>query len=530
MSADLIVVAAAVRTMERSGAAGAARVGGGDVAVAVSGGRVLAVGAAAEVLALRNARTEVREVPGGCVLPGFHDAHVHLGQHGLELDGVDLADAATLQVGLERIAERAGREPAGRWILGSGFSLERWGVRTLHKEDLDRVAPDHPVYLRSQDHHAAWVNSAALRSGGVGRETPDPEHGVIERDADGGPSGYLLERAGALVAAAVPAPDAAGWVTALTDAGRDLAARGVTTVHHMAYEPAAAWRAIADAASRDHYPVRVWACIPHADLEHAAAIGLATGQGGDGFTIGGAKFFADGALGSRTAWMLEPYRDGDGRGMAVDGPELLAERFGLAIRAGFAPVTHAIGDAAVRAVLDALEPHRRAYRERGLQPRIEHAQHVHPSDVPRFGELGVVASMQPIHLTFDAPSIRDLLADRLDRAYPMRELLAAGAVVAFGSDTPVAPPDVLAGMRAAVRREDSSGAALEPERGLDVGQALAGWTLGAASAIGRAHRSGTLSVGADADLVVLDHDPVVELDDLAVRLTVKGGRVTFEAP
>jgi predicted amidohydrolase YtcJ len=518
--ADLILIAR-VRTMDDARPTADA--------IALAGGRVLALGTADEVMAARGPRTTVREEPGGCVLPGFHDAHVHLGQHGLSLGELRLDDAATLEEALARVALRAHERPPGTWILGAGFALPRWGLRTLRREDLDRVAPDHPVFLRSQDHHAAWANSAALRAAGVTRATADPEHGVVIRDGSGEPTGYLLESAGGLIKAAVPAPDEAALAGALAAAGRDLATYGVTTVHHMAYEDPRSWRAIAHAASREAYELRVWSCIPHADLEHAAAIGLAQGHGGDGFTVGGAKFFADGALGSRTAWMLEPYASGEGSGMAVDGPDVLEARYRLAAEAGFASVTHAIGDAAVRAVVDALEATSDAWRPRGLRPRIEHVQHVHPDDVRRIGALGLTASMQPIHLTFDAPSIREALADRLDRAYVMRDLHEAGAVLAFGSDTTVASPDVILGLRAAVRRLDLAGVALGPDQGLDVATALAGWTRGAAFAIGREDRSGRLREGADGDLVLLDHDPLDALDDLVVLLTVKGGRVTFDA-
>ncbi len=500
-------------------------------AVAWRGGRILYVGDRAGARALVGPSTRVLEVPGACALPGFHDAHVHLTQHGLELAQVRLDDAATLEEGLRRVAEAARTRPAGTWVLGAGFALQRWGVDALRREDLDRVAPHHPVLLRSQDHHSAWVNTAALAFAGVDVGTPDPEHGTVVRDADGAPTGLLLERALHLVWDLLPRPDAAALAAALDAAAADLAARGVTTVHHMAYEPPSYWRALAGKASRaagDAYPLRVWAAIPHADLEHAAAIGLAGGQGGDFFVVGGAKFFADGALGSRTAWTLEPY-PGGGTGVAVDGPDVLHERFVLAADAGFAPVVHAIGDAANRAVLDALEATAPRWRAAGLRPRVEHVQHLHRDDVGRLARLGAVASMQPIHLTFDAPSVRALFADRLDRAYRTRDLLEAGVVLAFGSDTPVASPDPIEGLRAAVRRMGVDGTPLGPDQALTVEEALRAYTAGAAFAIGREARSGVLRVGADADLVLLDHDPVDGLDGLAVRATVLAGEATFEA-
>ena len=519
MHADLILLPGRVRTLD----AGRPRA----EAVAIAHGRIVAVGSRADVSVWRGPRTDVIEAPSTCLLPGFHDAHVHLAQHGMELASVALHDVPDLAGALARVAERAGRSAPGAWITGAGFALDRWGVTTLEAAALDTVAPRHPVLLRSQDHHAGWANRAALVAAGIDATTPDPEHGVIVRDADGTPTGYLLEHAVDLVAAAIPVVERADWTRAVQSAGVDLARRGITTVHHMAYEPPAAWRAIADAASGDDYPLRVWACVPHADVEHAAAIGMSGGQGGARFVVGGAKFFADGALGSRTAWMLDAYRDVGGVGMTVDGPMVLRERFRLVAEAGFAPVTHAIGDGAVRAVVDALEATVETWRPAGLRPRIEHVQHVHPDDVARLGRLGVTASMQPIHLTFDAASIQVALGDRLERAFPFRSIAAAGALLAFGSDTPVAEPDVFAGLRAAVRRRGADGTHLPLDEAIGAETALRAFTAGAAQAIGRSHRSGRVSEGFDADLVLLDHDPVDDLDDLSVVATLSDGRFTY---
>jgi predicted amidohydrolase YtcJ len=526
MSADLIMLPERVRTLDPERPLARA--------VAIAAGRLLAVGERDEVLALRGPATEVVAFPGACLLPGFHDAHVHLGQHGLERSAVALHDVDELEGALARVAERAQATPMGAWITGAGFSIDRWGLADrpgspLRAADLDAVAPHHPVLLQSQDHHAGWVNSLALRAAGIDEDTIDPQHGSIVRELGGAPSGYLLEHAVDLVAGEVPLPNARDLAAAVWAAGADLAARGITTVHHMAYEPPAAWRAIADAASRDDYPLRVWACLPHADVEHAAAIGLAGGQGGERFTVGGAKFFADGALGSRTAWMLEPYLDTGQRGLQVESFEVLLERFRLVAEAGFAPVTHAIGDAALRVVVDALEATADVWRPAGLLPRIEHVQHAHPDDVARVGRLGVVASMQPIHLRFDAASIVTSLFDRRARAFPMRSLAAAGAILAFGSDTPVAPPDVPEGLRAAVRRRGSDGTELPSGEALGVEEALRGFTHGAARAIGRGLRSGLVRRGFDADLVVVAHDPVDSLDELRVVATVSAGRFTHRA-
>lgn len=498
-------------------------------AAAVAGGRIVAVGEGAEAAA--GPHTRVVELGERALLPGFHDAHLHLAEHALELSQLDLKEVRSLEALLQRIEARAHDLPEDGWLLGNGFALERLslaGVGPAERDALDRASAGRPVALRSQDHHSLWGNRRALLLAGIDRSTADPPEGVIQRDDRGEPTGLLLEHAMALLVGHLPEPDADELARALQRAGRHLAARGVTTVHSMAYEPASYWRATADAASTGSYPLRVWACIGQEHIEEAAAVGVATGQGGGSFTIGGAKFFADGALGSLTAWMLEPYAGGGGNvGVAVDGPEVLARRLPLAVRAGLTPVVHAIGDAANRAVLDALERTAPGWRAAGLRPRIEHAQHVHPDDLPRFAALGVTASAQPLHLTFDVPTIRRMLPDRTDRAYAFATLLATGATLAFGSDTPVAEPDVILGLRAATGRRGTDHTVLGAGERLTVEQALGAYTLGAARAIGREGRSGRVAPGFDADLVVLSHDPTRTLDDLAVVATLKGGAVTY---
>ena len=497
-------------------------------AVAVRGTKVLAVGSKDDLHALAGPSTRVVHLEGRTLMPGFHDAHVHLTGTGEELDHVNLFDAATLDEALTRVRERAAQLAPDEWVRGAGFALHRWGLTTIGPREaaaLDEAAGGRPVLLASQDHHSAWATRSALKLAGVGPGTSVP-NGVIVLDESGEPTGLLLEEARDLVDAALPEADAATMTRWLQRAAAHFAALGGTTVHHMAAEPAAYFRQLALAASDPAYALRVWACIPHAQIEAAAAIGLATGQGGENFPVGGAKFFADGALGSRTAWMLEPYVGGSNTGMAVDGPEVLNERVPLAVKAGLTPVVHAIGDAATRAVVNAYESSAAGWRAAGLRPRLEHAQHMHPDDVQRTGALGLVASMQPIHLTFDVDSISTELEDRVERAYPMRSLARAGAVLAFGSDSPVAPPDPYEGLRSAARRAAPSGRRLTPGEAIGPDEALYAYTSGAAYAIGAEHRSGKLAPGYDADLVVLSHDPTVSLDGLRAVATMKAGRFT----
>ncbi|MDR9390912.1 MAG: amidohydrolase [Trueperaceae bacterium] len=523
---DRLFVADAVRTLEDGVPAGAVE---GD-AVAVRGGRILGVGAAADLAPRLADGFERVELPGATLTPGFHDAHVHLGYHGLERAQVPLGDTTSFDAAIARLAERAAALPPGTWVEGAGFALQRWGVRRPDRAPLDAALPDHPVLMRSQDHHGALANAAALAAAGVDAATPDPPGGEVVRRADGTPTGELLERAVELVAGAVPAPSDAALAAALYDGARHLASLGVTTVHHMAYEPARNHRAIAREASRATFPLRVWACLMQEDLEAAEALGVATGQGGDRYEVGGAKFFVDGALGSLTAWMEAPYLGHDDAGRVVTDPAVLHERVGRAVAAGLTPVGHAIGDAAVAALLDAFEAHAPAWRAAGLRPRVEHAQHVAPRDVVRLGRLGLVASMQPLHLTFDAPTIHRELADRIDRAYPVRSLAEAGATVAFGSDTPVAPPDVVATLRAATERRGLNDLVVGPDEALTPLAAVRAYTRGAAAAIGREGTSGVLRPGADADLTAWSHDPTAgAYDDLRALATVVAGRVAYRA-
>ncbi len=502
-------------------------------AAAVRAGKVLAVGSATQLHELAGPDTRVVELGRGCLLPGFHDAHLHLTQYGLEATQLDLSRTPTFDAALELLATRAGALGPEEPLLATGMALNTWGLETIGRAEADALEAavgGRTTLISSQDHHSNWASGAVLAAAGVRDDTPDPPEGVIVRDDSGRATGLLLEKAQALADDALPAPTRAELRRALQDAGASLAAHGITTVHHMAAEPPSYFRELAAAASVDEYPLRVWACIPHAQLEAAADIGLATGQGGGNFQVGGAKFFADGALGSRTAWMLEPYAGSAGVGMAVDGPEVLGERVPLAVRSGFAPVVHAIGDAAVRAVLDAFETVAAEAEGAGLRPRLEHAQHMHPADVTRAGAMGVVASMQPIHLTFDAVAIARLLPDRVTRAYPFRSLLRSGARLAFGSDAPVASPDVPTGLRAACRRMGADGSRLAPAEAMAPDEALIAYTVGAAYAIGWEGRSGKLTPGYDADLVVLSHDPLVSLDGLEVVATMKAGRFTYGEP
>lgn len=490
--------------------------------------KILALGKKNDLLLLASPDLKIIDLKGSCLMPGFHDSHVHLTYHGFSLDHLNLEETQTKAEALALVAKRAREVENGSLIMGAGYLLSRWGETELNKKDLDEVAPNNPAILRSQDYHSSWVNSLALKNAGIDRTTANPEYGEIVKDSNGDLTGVLLEHAYDLVSEKLPMPSDQDIVKALDIAANDLASYGITTVHHMAYEPAQFWKILALKASRDDYPLRVWACIDQDRIEAAAEIGLATSQGGNNFQIGGAKFFADGALGSMTSHMLEPFVNTNNYGTEVHGYEVLIDKFPKAIAAGLVPVIHAIGDAANRAVLNALEKTKSLWQAKNMRPRIEHAQHLDKQDIRRFAKLGVIASMQPIHIRFDAKTAINLLRTRAKNMHNWRSLVDSGAKLAFGSDTPVAIPNVIEALKTGLDRRSENGETLYFEQALTIDELLKGYTQNAAYAINWEHRSGQLKPDYDADFVVLSDSPYEGLDDLSIVATMKAGVWTYK--
>jgi predicted amidohydrolase YtcJ len=495
-------------------------------ALLVRAGRVAAAGGVEEVRAgaLPGFRAEHLD---GVVTPGLTDAHVHLTTWALGRRGVDLNAARTADEGVAAVA-RAARTGEG-WIRGLGWDRHRWGGLPT-REGLDRAAPDRPVFLLSHDIHAAWVNAEALRRAGVGRETPDPEGGEIVRDAAGEPTGVLLERAVALVERHLPPHSPAAVRTALREAQATLHALGVTGVHSVEVT------GLEDFAAMEQdgeLRLRVLQAIPLPRLEHAVGVGLCSGFGSAWLRIGGVKMFLDGALGSRTAWMREPYEGTTADvGIRTLEPAEFREVVRRAAEAGIASTVHAIGDAAVELALDVLAS---APRARAMPHRIEHVQLCPPELWERAGRSGVVASMQPVHLMNDIPAAeRHWGHARCRGAYPFRALREAGMALAFGSDAPVETCDPRPGLFAAVRRVGWDGAPADgwfPEHALTPREALAGYTEGPALAAGLQARQGRLLPGFDADLAVWDTDPLdcppEALGEMRCLRTMVAGETVF---
>ncbi len=510
-------------------------------ALLVRDGRIVAAGASSD-LAGASGRAVRVDLSGRTVLPGFIDSHIHLAGYGFSLERLDLQAARTLGEAVALVAGAVVRHPPGGWVLGRGWDRNVWPERRLPtRADLDPVSPRHPVALASKDGHLLWVNSLALRLARIGRQTSDPPGGEIVRDAGGEPSGVLKERATDLIWRVVPPPDETAVERAVVRAAAALHERGIVGVHAMVgTDPAegeATLRACRRLAERGRLRVRVWVAMPAGVLDDAAD-GLRTGQGDGWVRVGPVKIFADGTLGSQTASMLEPFEgQPHNTGIAVYGRDELTELVGRAVQAGWWCAVHAIGDRAVRWTLDAFQRHEAATRRQGLRHRIEHAQLVHPDDLPRLAALGVVASMQPVHCTSDREVARRYWGSRCRWAYPWRSLRDAGAVLAFGSDAPVEPPDVLAGLFAAVTRRrpgDLPQDTWHPEQALPLEDAVRAYTVGAAYACGDERVRGTLAPGTAADLVVLDRDPFAgTADDLLqvrVAATVVAGEVVYRGP
>ncbi len=488
-------------------------------AAAFVNGRVAAFDEQAAVR--RTPEAEVVDLRGRICIPGLVDHHIHFTDYALGLARVQLEGARTLEEAVARVSARVARAQPGEWILGMGWNHRDWERPEFPtKEPLDRVAPANPVALERKDKHSLWLNSAALRAAHITRETRDPSGGKIERDAAGEPTGLLREQAVRLAQQVIGPAARRLSDDQLADAIASAHRLGLTGIHNV--EGADSLRAFQRLRAADRLTLRVTHMIPADNLEHAVALGIETGLGDDFLRMGGVKIFADGSLGSQTAHMLEPYvGQPENCGIAVTPADEIERLARSAAQSGLMVVTHAIGDRANRDVLDVYEKLRREGLTVTL--RIEHAQHLHPADIPRFAALRVVASVQPIHATSDHIMADQLLGPRAKYAYAFKSLLRSGAQLVFGSDCPVETLDPLAGLYAAVTRQRENGephGGWYPEERLTVDEAL------------RAYAE-PLSIGAPADCIVLSHDifmgPPERLLETRVEQTIVGGRVVWSA-
>jgi predicted amidohydrolase YtcJ len=510
-------------------------------AVALRGERILAVGTEEDVRGLAHgAGWRVIDLRGRAVLPGFTDCHLHFLACALKASTLSLEEGLSLEGILAQVQEYVQGTEVGTWIRGSGWSDSTWPPGSVAwRKLLDGVAPEHPVVLTKKDGHVIWVNSEALHRAGVGEDTPEPAGGVMERDSETGQlTGIFKEGAMHLVCDAIPGPSAKERQAALARGVAEAQALGLTGIHDCG-----SWQSENDRSLSDYQEmkrkgdlgVRVFMMLSRTTLDEAIKVGLRSGFGDRYLRVGNVKLFCDGTLGSQTAEMIEPFEgQPDNRGVAAITQQELEDTVHKASSAGIACSVHAIGDRANRRVLDAFEKVRRAGLGPELRHRIEHVQLLHADDVPRFNELQVIASMQPIHATQDMHLADSYWGGRAQLSYAWRSLLDAGARLAFGSDAPVESMDPLVGIHAAVTRQRANGqpeGGWYPEQRITVAEAVHAYTLGAAYSCGAEREKGSITAGKLADLVVLSED-VFELppqDILGARVvaTVFDGQIVY---
>jgi predicted amidohydrolase YtcJ len=507
-------------------------------AIAIDHGRVALTGSDQDVLGAVGSAGDRQDARGRTIWPGLTDAHIHLEHYALALQMIDCETSERAEC-LRRVAEKARQSQPGAWIRGHGWNQNDWSDGFGTVTELDAAAPDHPVYLTAKSLHAAWANSAALRAATITRATPDPAGGRIGRDETGQPNGLLFESAMNLVYAAIPAPSQAEVTRAIAGAQRNLWQAGLTGVHD--FDRRQCFTALQALQQEDRLRLRVVKSIPLEDLPHAVALGLRTGFGDDFLRVGSVKLFSDGALGPSTAAMLQPYEGQPGNtGLLLLDNEEIYEHGQQASANGISMAIHAIGDRANHEVLLAYRQLRRYESQLGLpalRHRIEHVQVLHPDDYAGLAELGVIASVQPIHATSDMHAADRHWGVRSAGAYAFRTLQETGARLCFGSDAPVESPNPFLGIHAAVtrRRPDGSpsGEGWYPGQRLSLEDALLGFTVGPAYAAGLERRLGRLAPGFFADLIVLERDPfTLPADDLHLvkpSATMVGGEWVWRA-
>ena len=506
-------------------------------AVAIEGAHIAAVGSSAEIRKLAGTNARLIDAHGAMVVPGFIDSHVHFIEGGFALQSVKLRDAKTKAEFIQRIGDFAKTIPAGTWILNGDWDHENWGGELPTRQWIDAVTPNNPVWINRLDGHMSLANTAALKAAGVTRDVKEIAGGTIVRDASGEPTGIFKDNAMSVIDRAVPPASAEMTDRALRAAMQYVNAQGVVAVQHMG-----GWGDLA-AFERAHaagaLTTRIYAAVPLSSWKRLADTVRSRGVGDAWVRIGGLKGFVDGSIGSHTAAMLEPFTDApNDRGLMVNTEADLYTWTSAADKAGLQVMVHAIGDRAIRTQLDIFERVAREDGPRDRRFRIEHAQHIAPADLARFGALGVIASMQPYHAIDDGRWVDKVIgAERSKGTYAFRSLLDTRARLAFGSDWYVAPPTPLMGIYAAVTRrtlDEKRPGGWVPEQKISVEDALRAYTAGAAYAGFAEATRGVIRQGMLADLTMIDRDltriaPETIRDAKIVR-TIVDGKVVYEAP
>ena len=520
-------------------------------AVAIRGDRIVALGGSDEIEALAGPGTERIDLGGRMLLPGFIEGHGHFLGFGEALMTLDLQDTASFAELVKKVEAAVADVNPGEWIIGRGWHQENWNetgddvIDGVPRHDaLSEVSPDNPVLLTHASGHAALANQAAMTLGGIAAQTPDPDGGEIVRDADGNPTGYLRQAAQRPVREVMRR-----WFEGMGELERDERLRrqvelaseyalshGITSFHDQGQRFADIDRLrVLDEAGE--LPLRLYVAVigeTNTDLHRRLGDYLQPPEPGRMLTVRSVKRHFDGALGTHGAWLLRPYEDRPDRsGLPQMSVADLRETATIAYQNGFQLNTHAIGDRANREALSIYESIYRLAGDESLRWRIEHAQNVHPDDVPRFADLGVIASMQGIHATSDGPWVPQRLGEERARrkAYVWRSLLDAGAVICNGTDVPVEPISPIASLHASITREMASGERFFPEQSMTRMEALQSYTIHCAYAAFEEDRLGSIEVGKLADLVVVDRDLLEvseeELAEAQVDLTLVGGEIRY---
>lgn len=516
-------------------------------AVAIGSGRVLATGDNEEIMSLAGADSEVIDLGERLCLPGMMDSHFHFYTWALARRQLMLAEVRSFSELLDRVSAGAETAEPGKWILGQGWNDAEWPEHRMPtRDDLDKAAHLNPVVLWRCDLHLAVVNSMALELAHIDEDTPDPPDGVIARDESGRPNGILLEFASNLIKDVIPSPDDEEIYTAMWEGihtFHSLGLTGLEDIRLMGGEEGApafkTWQRLRDA---DALELRCWVSIPGERLDEAVSLGLRTGFGDDYLRIGHVKYFADGGMGARTAWMLEPYLDAD-CGMPLTPMDELARCLHHADEAGLALAIHSIGDRANRELITVFEGLREQRKGAGaaappgptVSHRVEHIQMIRPEDLVRLSGLDIVACVQPHNLVLDIGMIDESVGARGKWTYPYRDLFDYGISVVFSSDAPVCDPSPLAGIHAAVTRQRRDGTpegGWYPAQRISVEEAVRGYTMAPATSYGMEDRLGSITPGKYADMVVLDSDiyaiAPMEIIETKVDITIFDGRIVFQ--
>jgi predicted amidohydrolase YtcJ len=515
-------------------------------ALAIRGTRIIAVGTDQEIAAYRGSSTQVIDAAGRLVLPGFEDCHIHFMDGSLGLTQVDLNDAKTVPEIQKRVEDYAASHPTDLWVTGMGWTYPTFGAAALpDKKILDDVVPDRPVYLVAFDGHSSWANSKALQLAGITRQTPDPPNGKIVRDANGDATGALKESAGDLVGGKMPKPTRAERLVALRAGIRQANKFGLTRVHSAGQD--FEYLDLYDELRRQgdltlRFYVAYFLNPPELRTVDIEQIEQARQTYHDEWISGGlVKTMLDGVVEAHTAAMLTPYSDDPSQtGKMFWAPEKYQAAITELDKRGLQSFTHAIGEKAVRTALDAYENAARTNQTTDARPRIEHIETIAAADIPRFGKLGVIASVQPLHLYPDEDTLdiwaRNAGPERAQRAWSFHSIQADGGRLAFGSDWPVVTMNPWQGLQTGITRKTSEGkpeGGFVPSEAVSLEDGIKAYTLGAAFAGRRDQQEGSLEAGKLADLIMVDQDlfkiPPSTIDKTHVLLTMVGGKIVYQS-